>query len=72
MVRQALAFDQLLSLPELSRQLCLFWGLKTSRAFAALARSSGSRTWLEIQESDRFYQIYHWESFHFVVGTAFT
>jgi hypothetical protein len=57
MVRQALAFDQLLSLPELSRQLCLFWGLKTSRAFAALVRSSGSRTWLEIQESIRFYQI---------------
>lgn len=39
---EALAFEQLLSLPEMARGLCHCWGLKATRAFAAVAKSSGN------------------------------
>ncbi|CAK9069248.1 unnamed protein product [Durusdinium trenchii] len=38
---QAAAFHALLALPELARGLCVLWGLKTSRCFAAVAKNGG-------------------------------
>ncbi|CAK9069368.1 unnamed protein product [Durusdinium trenchii] len=38
---QAAAFHALLALPELARGLCVLWGLKTSRRFAAVAKNGG-------------------------------